>query len=368
MVSSGDSSHPDEPESGPAPPPPVSGSGTQPPDEFERTPSTQTGPCGTRKRGEVYRAVRSGPFRAAPSVSQSASMSRAIVQDGWPVPWDQFAFDPQTMATGTALDDEQKQVVLYYHYNLRRVSYYDLLHIEVRATRREVKKAYFRLSKAFHPDRWYRKDTGEFGELIEDVFKWLNRAYSVLSSPRKRKGYNALIKRGFIGEWQLEGQGARRPPRATKRAPREGLVERGGGRAPSVNAAATEQRRTVDLLLARARKAESSGEWDTAVDLYQRALQVLSSADLRIRVVECMLKANMDPHEIDQQLVLARTDGVEEKVVLLFEAEVGRRVGDKERAVAAFRSVLELEPSNPVARLGIEWLEEDGDDGTSESG
>ena len=304
-----------------------------PANEFTRQPST------VRKR--QYEPVPNQTPRAKKKPTPKLTLD--LLPSGWPVPIQQFTFDPITMSTGTALNDEHKQVVLYYHYHLRRVTYYDLLGIEPHSGRREVKLAYFRLSKAFHPDRWYRQDTGDFGEMIEDVFKWLNRAYGVLSSPRKRKGYDKLVGRGYIGEWQLEKAPAPRPRREQ--------VKSSESPAHSGNS-----KRTVDVLSARALRAANDGEWEQACDLYLRLVEVQDTPDLRIRLVECMLKANMDPHEIDRQLALMSSEEPRSVSLILLEAEVARRLDDLTRAEACFKQVIDLEPANPVARLGLERL------------
>ena len=268
---------------------------------------------------------------------KAADLSREMIPDGWPVAFEQFTFDPVVMSSGDALTTEQKQVVLYYHYHLKRVSYYRLFGVEQQAGRRDIKASYFNLSKAFHPDRWFRQDVGEFGGPIEDVFKWLNRAYSVLGSPRKRKGYNQLLKRGYLGEWQLERGGAP-PPR------------------PRASNAGRETRRTFGVLAARARQAEASGDFSGAVELYGRALQVDPTPELRIRLVECMLKANVQPQEIEPHLSAAREQGGDEKSVLLLDAAIARRLNQIERAISSYLAVLELEPDNPVAKLGVSSL------------
>ncbi|MFT6398408.1 MAG: hypothetical protein ACJAYU_003166 [Bradymonadia bacterium] len=288
-----------------------------------------------------------------------------LVPTNWPVPFTQFTFDPVAMGTGNALNDEQKKVVLYFHYHLRRVTYYNMLGIETVANRQTIKIAYFRLSKAFHPDRWYRQDTGEFGEMIEDVFKWLNRAYGVLSSKRKRKGYNKLISRGYIGEWQLEKPGApqlrrvvqeEKPSAPASNTSNETSPEPDEPSPEAIRAQAQNTKRTTDVLDARARRAAADGDWAQACDLYLRLIEVNDTPDLRIRLVECMLKANMEPHEIDRHLSRATQTESSDLSVILLEAEVARRLDDLQRAEACFLQVLDLEPANPVARLGLERL------------
>ena len=64
--------------------------------------------------------------------------------------------------------------------------YHEILEVEVDADARAIKKAYFAKSKRLHPDRYFRKNTGEYGPLIERCFKKLLEAYELLSDPNTR--------------------------------------------------------------------------------------------------------------------------------------------------------------------------------------
>ncbi|KAL7581434.1 hypothetical protein ACA910_022015 [Epithemia clementina (nom. ined.)] len=69
---------------------------------------------------------------------------------------------------------------------------YETLEVEKDASQKEIKKAYFRLSKTHHPDKG--------GD--EHKFKEINAAYEILSDPEKRKAYD---KYGLEG---IEDEGA----------------------------------------------------------------------------------------------------------------------------------------------------------------
>ncbi len=62
--------------------------------------------------------------------------------------------------------------------------YYDILGIDRNASNDEVKKAYRRLAKQYHPD--FNKDDAE----AENKFKEIKEAYDVLSDPQKRDYYD----------------------------------------------------------------------------------------------------------------------------------------------------------------------------------
>lgn len=64
--------------------------------------------------------------------------------------------------------------------------YHELLGVPEGADRKVLKRAYFKLSKEFHPDRYFRRELGAFREPLERVFKKIVEAYELLSDPMAR--------------------------------------------------------------------------------------------------------------------------------------------------------------------------------------
>ena len=65
----------------------------------------------------------------------------------------------------------------------RNPDYYKTLGVDKKASQDDIKKAYRKLARQYHPDT--NKDTG-----AEDRFKEVSEAYDVLSDPEKRKKYD----------------------------------------------------------------------------------------------------------------------------------------------------------------------------------
>jgi curved DNA-binding protein CbpA len=281
--------------------------------------------------------------------SAASGFAPELVQRNWPIPYDKFVFDPADLDDGPALDSEQKQVLLYFHHHLRRVTYYQLFNIEPAADAASVRTAYFALSKAFHPDRWFRRDLGVFATRVDDIFKWLNRANSVLSSPQKRKGYDNLLRQGYIGEWQLEEKG----PKPTSAVP--AVPERQKSPPTTANEA---RKRAAHVFRARAIQAESLAQWTTAIDQYQRALQLDDTSELRIALIECMLRAQRPTTEITAELERARQVAPDNVRLLLLDAEHARLHGAIARASRLYNEALKIDASNPTARQGLDRLSE----------
>jgi tetratricopeptide (TPR) repeat protein len=61
-----------------------------------------------------------------------------------------------------------------------------LLGVERNADAKALKRAYFKLSKEIHPDRYYGKQLGSFDKLLATVFEAVSRAYAKLTTPEKK--------------------------------------------------------------------------------------------------------------------------------------------------------------------------------------
>ncbi|MDO5504717.1 MAG: DnaJ C-terminal domain-containing protein [Pseudoxanthomonas suwonensis] len=84
--------------------------------------------------------------------------------------------------------------------------YYQTLGVDARAGDAEIKTAYRRLARKYHPD--VSKETG-----AEDRFKEVNEAYEALRDPQRRQAYDQMRARGYRpgDEVPPSGQGWQAP-------------------------------------------------------------------------------------------------------------------------------------------------------------
>lgn len=71
-------------------------------------------------------------------------------------------------------------------------SYYEILEVSNNANQQEIKKAYRKLARRFHPDVNHGKEAAEH-------FKLITKAYEVLSDPKKRNIYDTTGNDSFVG-------------------------------------------------------------------------------------------------------------------------------------------------------------------------
>jgi curved DNA-binding protein len=66
--------------------------------------------------------------------------------------------------------------------------YYEILGVDRKASDKEIKSAYRKLARKWHPDLHSGKDK----EKAEEKIKQINEAYEVLSDKEKREKYDRL--------------------------------------------------------------------------------------------------------------------------------------------------------------------------------
>jgi curved DNA-binding protein CbpA len=88
---------------------------------------------------------------------------------------------------------DQKRRILNCYYGLEGKDYYDLLGVLRNADKKEIRAAYFELSRLFHPDSKFGKKLGSFQNKMESVFKRLTEAYEVLGRSQRRHEYDEYL-------------------------------------------------------------------------------------------------------------------------------------------------------------------------------
>jgi len=76
---------------------------------------------------------------------------------------------------------------------LDQLDYYGVLKLPQGAGAAEVKAAYYRESRTYHPDRFAAVENAALRELIGRIYRRINEAYTVLRDDRKRVRYLADV-------------------------------------------------------------------------------------------------------------------------------------------------------------------------------
>lgn len=100
-------------------------------------------------------------------------------------------FSAADLSEAVDLTDDQKRRILFVEMNLATWDHYKLLGLTGKATPADIKAAYFRVSKEFHPDTYFRKRLGSYQQRLERVFRAIKAAADELSDPARRVAYDA---------------------------------------------------------------------------------------------------------------------------------------------------------------------------------
>ncbi len=103
--------------------------------------------------------------------------------------------DPQDKSSGTeqqtGLIEAEIQAIDELYDRVRSGDIYSVLGVSPDADVKYIRKVYYELSRSWHPDQFYRRDIGAYKQKLEDIFVGINRAYTILTDPRRRADYDS---------------------------------------------------------------------------------------------------------------------------------------------------------------------------------
>lgn len=100
---------------------------------------------------------------------------------------------PAAASSGPQLTIEQLTELELRTSQLDSMDYFQILKVTPDAPPAEIKKAFYRESRAYHPDRYYHLASVELKERVNDLYKRITEAYYVLRDDTKRKMYTADV-------------------------------------------------------------------------------------------------------------------------------------------------------------------------------
>jgi tetratricopeptide (TPR) repeat protein len=231
---------------------------------------------------------------------------------------------------------------------LKHRTHFQVLGLERTATEAQVKEAYFRLARRFHPDVHHDPALADLRDKIEAIFVRLGEAYEVLRNPRIRAKYESQIN-----------------PAPASPAPATSAPA-----APAVNK--EQEAKDAAIAIKRAGRLLSS-------EMYWDAIQVLEPAVLRavgkprqegrVLLARAYMK-NVNWLKQGEELLqeVMKEDPSHAEACLLL-AQIYRDQGLKTRAAHMLRKAVELLPDNLEVRAELEKLtEHEPETGSARSG
>jgi curved DNA-binding protein CbpA len=229
----------------------------------------------------------------------------------------------------------RRQEIMETYEGLRVRNHFEILGIARASNEAQVKEAYFRMAKQFHPDVHHDAALADLRDKLEAVFIRLGEAYEVLRNPRSRASYEETL-----------GRSAPRP--AAPGPPPPPVPE------PKPDPEA--EARAAEIAIRQADKLiEREKYWD-AIQLLEPAVGVVqgkSRQRARVLLARAYLKNPKWVKRAEEVLLAVLQDDAQNVDALLMLGRIYKNSGIKSRSVSMFKKVLELKPDHEEARAEL---------------
>jgi tetratricopeptide (TPR) repeat protein len=233
--------------------------------------------------------------------------------------------------------------------------HFELLGIERKATENEVKEAYFRLARRFHPDTPLDPALQDLRGKRENVFLRLGAAYETLRNPASRAQYERMVDPRSPRRHHEPPAGPGTPPSGT---PPFAKPDPEAERLAAAEAEERQRRAAQKAVPAATKLMKDEKYWD-AIQILEPALAHLEGPP-RIRASVLLARAYLkNPNWLRQaestlrEVLRAKPDLAEAHLVL---GHVYRATNLRSRALASYRKALELDPASEEAAAEVAAL------------
>ncbi len=168
------------------------------------------------QRHKTLGAVVSGDTKKPADKPKAASATPSSGSSPGADPYRGFVFTPADINEENDLNLEQRKKILFHEAKLDAWNHFELLGLGRGSNAADVRKAYFKASKQFHPDAFFRKSLGSYTRRIDKIFKAMKVSYDLLSNDETRGAYEATIV------WALSADEEQQIVAKVKRDKREG--------------------------------------------------------------------------------------------------------------------------------------------------
>jgi curved DNA-binding protein CbpA len=232
-------------------------------------------------------------------------------------------------------DELQKQIEMIdqTYISLSQKDYYTLLGVTTKADLAQIKAAYYRLARKFHPDRYYGLDDMVLKEKIDIIFSTINVAYETLKNTRTRHIYDS----SSLDDRRIQPSS----------------IINDSNKPPAENVA-----RVAEDYFQRAQKAFGSRNVFESVQFLRSATQIAPGMAKYWRHLGIALSKNEQwRKEAEDSFNRAAELEPHNSENFLYLAFLYRNSNLRLRARRCFTKVLELDPKNDVARDQIAQID-----------
>jgi curved DNA-binding protein CbpA len=261
-----------------------------------------------------------------------------------------------------------RQEILALHAELKTRTHFEILGLPRASGAAQVKDAYFRLFRRFHPDLRLDPKLADLAREIEAISARVDEAYQVLVDPASRSRYESLLGPSRRTPPSVQRApmppGASPAPAAKLQSPSSRPPSAGPAPAPgsmpvaSVEADLKTSTRLAEQALQDARGLVAKEKYWEAIQVLERAaeLEPGSKVNQAIRILLAQTTGRNPKWLKEAEAILLGIVQEDPRSIDAYVALGGvyKAAGLKSRALAQLRKALELDPGNSRARAELD--------------
>ena len=233
---------------------------------------------------------------------------------------------PPPPVVGGAAAERRREIMEVFE-GLKQRTHFEVLDLKRGATDAQVKDAYFRLARRFHPDVHHDASLGDLRDKLEAVFIRLGQAYEVLKNPKTRASYEERLGSGGFG-----AGAAPLPPEPPAPPPDP----------------AEELRNAEQAIRTGEKLYEKEKFWD-AIQVLEPAVPIVGGRMKQrghVALARCYLKNPNWAKRAEEQLLGAAREDPKNVDAHFILGTIYKDRGLHARALSMFRKVVELKPDH----------------------
>lgn len=238
---------------------------------------------------------------------------------------------------------------------LKKLNYYEVLNLPQQADKSQIKRAYYAVSKEYHPDRYFRRNLGAYKDKLEAIFDLITRSYNTLNDDGLRATYDrSLIEESFRQrpmEYEISVESVLKPT-GTGAKPGAGAPPTSG--APPAGAGPAQAN---PLFLDRLQN-QLMGRLVKAREQVKMGREALDKGQFAQAMSAFQIALSYDPNNAEARLYLekAQTQFGEVKADQLYQKGIqSEALGNSEGARTYFKQAVECKPKKGMYyfKLGV---------------
>jgi len=226
------------------------------------------------------------------------------------------------------ISQEERTKIDRFYSKLDKMNYYEILNVPFDAPLEVIKKQFYLLSREFHPDRYFKKNIGEYKSRLEEIYRKIREAYEVLSDNVAKEVYRESTSTNIKNTVE-ESKPAMKNP---QEQPKSTLQEKTHPVSSVLNAIAE-----------RVKKAKT---------IFEEGMRYYESGDFSSALRNFKLCVAYDPFNQKYKEMLSKADMQQKKIKIkkIIEiAEVKDEMDETDEAIAMLEEAIQMGCDDPVA-------------------